>query len=596
MRPGRSVLLLSILLSFEANAQINESFSDGELANGPTWSGDLDLFAVVDEDDDLKLRSNSPGAATYWISTPNALANDCFWEVEVDLRLNTSGSNYVEIHLISEEADPVASQNGWFVRIGGTQDKIELLKKVEGTVSPVLSSPDGVVNSTTSNRLSLRVERSEDLGWTLKYDEDLAGNITTIGPIGDPVIPIGQYFAILIEQNSTASMVNKHFFDDIIVDVLPADTIPPSIVSIAVNDASTIDIQFSEALNAASAEDEASYSVSDGIGSPASVTMISSQSVQLTLADPLLSGVSYALSIAGVSDLAGNAIDTTMQLMIAQQAGPGDLVINELLYDPIGNGSDFLEIFNRSNGAIQLAGLKIMNGSGSTVQLDEDRIMVPGAHLFLTPDTSNIFQDFPNSVKENAIQIALPSFVNTSGSAVLLAANGQQLDRFDYHDDLHFDLVDDTEGFSLERVDPDRPTDDPTNWQTASDLAGRATPGFRNSQYSLAPEPQGSLTIDPAIFSPDNDGYQDQLTITYQFDADGFVGTLMIFDVEGRKVRELFASKIMGISGSISWEGLADDGRKCAIGPYIVMLEAFDLKGNVERFKKTVTLAHHLDR
>jgi len=31
------------------------------------------------------------------------------------------------------------------------------------------------------------------------------------------------------------------------------------------------------------------------------------------------------------------------------------------------------------------------------------------------------------------------------------------------------------------------------------------------------------------------------------------------------------------------------------MGAYIVMLEAYDVSGNVEKFRKTVTLAHRLD-
>ncbi len=102
------------------------------------------------------------------------------------------------------------------------------------------------------------------------------------------------------------------------------------------------------------------------------------------------------------------------------------------------------------------------------------------------------------------------------------------------------------------------------------------------------------MTIDPPIFSPDNDGHQDVLTITYNFDQDGFAGSIMIFDLAGRQVRQLMANKLLGTSGSISWDGILDDGSKGRIGPYIVLMEAFDLDGNVRRSRKTITLAHHL--
>ena len=38
-----------------------------------------------------------------------------------------------------------------------------------------------------------------------------------------------------------------------------------------------------------------------------------------------------------------------------------------------------------------------------------------------------------------------------------------------------------------------------------------------------------------------------------------------------------------------------DGGSLARMGPYIVVLEVYDLAGNVEQFKKTVTLAHRLN-
>ena len=61
------------------------------------------------------------------------------------------------------------------------------------------------------------------------------------------------------------------------------------------------------------------------------------------------------------------------------------------------------------------------------------------------------------------------------------------------------------------------------------------------------------------------------------------------------EVRKLMESQLLGTAGAISWDGLLDDGSKGRIGPYIVVFEVFDLEGNTELYKKTVTLAHRLD-
>ncbi|MBK8500089.1 MAG: hypothetical protein IPL52_15020 [Flavobacteriales bacterium] len=42
-------------------------------------------------------------------------------------------------------------------------------------------------------------------------------------------------------------------------------------------------------------------------------------------------------------------------------------------------------------------------------------------------------------------------------------------------------------------------------------------------------------------------------------------------------------------------DGLLDDNSKGRVGPYIVVFEVFNLEGNTERYKKTVTLAHRLN-
>ena len=102
------------------------------------------------------------------------------------------------------------------------------------------------------------------------------------------------------------------------------------------------------------------------------------------------------------------------------------------------------------------------------------------------------------------------------------------------------------------------------------------------------------ITIDPAIFSPDNDGHQDVLTIAYKFDEPGFVGTMKVFDLAGREVRTLMNNELLGTSGAVSWDGLMEGNELARIGPYIIFLEAYDLAGNVEKVRKTVVLAHRL--
>jgi hypothetical protein len=220
---------------------------------------------------------------------------------------------------------------------------------------------------------------------------------------------------------------------------------------------------------------------------------------------------------------------------------------------------------------------------------------LPGAYVVITTNTVNIASVYPQSHTDRFVENALPSYNNGEGTVVLQGPDGTTLDLFNYSDDLHFTLVNNPEGYSLERVDPDRPTSDNTNWQTAADIAGRATPGYRNSEFSVTNNASGDMTIEPAIFSPDNDGYQDLLTVGYRFDQPGFVGNMIVYDMAGRETKKLMENLLLGTQGAVSWNGIMDGGSLARMGPYVVVLEVYDLAGNTERFKKTITLAHRLD-
>lgn len=862
--------LLGLLLvghCADARAQVSDDFEDGDFTVGTAWAGSSALFVVVDDAGDKVLRSSSPIAATYYLSTPNTLVNDAQWEFFIDLRFSTSGANYVDVFLMTDAANLTTGVSGYFVRIGGTADRLELFRSDAGAATSLgVQSPDGVVNSSSSNPFRVRATRSTAGLWALLFDDGALGTYTLAGAASDATYTTSTHFGVRIEQSSAASVVNNHFFDDFSVSVIPVDNTPPAIVSVIAASATQVDVHYSEPLDPAfvgsydivpfigvsaqvldgtdptlvhvtpatvltsgntyglsgsGARDlvgnvsidagifEFNYSVpavadfrdvvineimadpspvvglpevefieivntttdktfdmngwtitdgsstgtlnslslhpgdhliltaignpplfaafgavqglspfpslnndgdalvlkdgtgttidavtyelawyqdilkaaggwtleqidptspcsgaanwrasNDGAGGtpgaqnsifaivpddaapalasvqvsgPSTIVLVFNEqmdaaslasgtysiaptiavssavpsgttNVQLTLATPLVVGTTYTITVTDVSDCPGNAIGSanTAAFALPEPVAVGDVVINEVLYDPVVGGSDFVELYNRSNKVLSLAGWKLANvtggvvGSGITITA-ASFLLLPGAYALITEDGLSTAALYPQSHVDRFVEADMPSYNNGEGSVVLQAPDGTQLDRFDYTDDLHFALVSNTEGYSLERVDPLRPSSDNTNWQTAADIAGRATPGFLNSQYAAAPDASGEISLDTEIFSPDNDGFQDVLTIGYHFDQAGFVGNLTIFDVVGREARTLMENKLLGTEGSISWDGMLDGGSLARMGPYVVLLEVFDLDGNTERFKKTVTLAHKLE-
>ncbi|HRN36602.1 MAG TPA: lamin tail domain-containing protein [Flavobacteriales bacterium] len=373
------------------------------------------------------------------------------------------------------------------------------------------------------------------------------------------------------------------------------DTVPPLLVQAFVLDSVTLDLLFNEPMDQAGLL-SGTYSIDPVLGI-ANIAVVAPDRVRLTLSAPLIEGVVHTVTATDVNDCPGNPIGAgnTATFALPQPISKGDVVINEVLYDPRGSGSDFVELYNRSQKVVSLAGLKFANGSGSVQPITPDAYLLrPGQYVAVATNVSNVLTNYPLGRADRMLQATLPSYNNGSGTVIFLGAAGDTLDLFNYSDALHFALLKSVDGVSLERVDPDRPTADNSNWHSAAADVNFATPGYQNSQYAPAPAARGEITIDPAIFSPDNDGYQDLLTIVYRFDEPGFVATMKVFDIAGREVRTLMNNVLLGTSGAVSWDGLMDGHELARIGPYILYMEAYDLAGNVEKFRKTVVLAHRL--
>lgn len=446
-----------------------------------------------------------------------------------------------------------------------------------------LKEPGGTtIDALTYSDQWYQDELKADGGWTLERI--------------DPTTPCSSadnWAASNDPQGGTPGQQNSVF-------AIVPDITAPALIAVLVNSATELELVFSETMNAPSLL-AGTYAFTPSL-SVALVEVLSTTAARLTLSSPMVIGQSYTVTVSTVADCTGNTIGSgnSAGFALPEPVLPGDVVINEVLYDPAGSGSDLVELYNRSNKVLSLAGWKLANETdgviGSALTITSAAVLLlPGEYIAVCEYAGNIATQYPLGHSDRYLEADMPSYNNGEGVVVLQDPLGDTLDRFAYDDDLHFLLLNSTDGVSLERVDPDRPTADRTNWQSAAETVGYATPGYRNSQYADSPAANGELTIAPAIFSPDNDGYQDILTMSYRLDQPGFTGTMTIFDVAGREVVQLMNNELLGTSGSVSWNGIMEGGALARMGPYVVVFEAFDLSGNVERFRETVVLAHKLN-
>lgn len=321
--------------------------------------------------------------------------------------------------------------------------------------------------------------------------------------------------------------------------------------------------------------------------------------VQLKFNTPMQVNTVYtitAANITGCNNVAGSPGQARVGLPADAMAG--ELIVNEILFNPRTNGYDYVEFYNRSNKIFDATRLYTANRStsgaiNSVYSLSSIPWLVfPGDYFVITEDADNLALNYlvknPDAV---LVLSSLPSYPDDKGYVLILDAQGNIIDEVDYRDDWHFKLIDNREGISLERIDPGGPSQDKSNWHSAASTAGYGTPTYKNSQYKQSQVIAATIDAFPKVFSPDNDGVDDIATIQYQVTEPGYVANITIFDAAGRPVRSLVRSALLGLKGYWNWDGLDDKGGKLPVGIYIVFTEIFNLQGKTHKFKQAIVLA-----
>jgi flagellar hook assembly protein FlgD len=153
---------------------------------------------------------------------------------------------------------------------------------------------------------------------------------------------------------------------------------------------------------------------------------------------------------------------------------------------------------------------------------------------------------------------------------------------------MHFTLIDEKSGVSLERISPDVSTGNPGNWHSAASTEGYATPGYKNSQAMEVQQSKQPFSIYPLVFTPDDDGHNDITTFNYLVNKPGNMASIVIYDVEGRQVRMLANNVLLATEGFFSWDGTDNRREKVRTGRYIIYFTLFDMQGKKQAFKETV--------
>ena len=407
------------------------------------------------------------------------------------------------------------------------------------------------------------------------------------------------WIASTAENKGTPGAINS------VYNSMHTDNVAPRLLGVIILSPLSIQVDFNKSINLTQLTDVNNYHINNSLGKPvaAEVVGINGSSVKLTLGNPIITGVESLLTVINLVNCAGLPIDpdtNTAVILMTPAIKLNDILISEILFNPATDGVDYVEVYNATERTLDLKELTISNsaatGSGATKR------MLTFNSAFISPKTYWVLTANPEVVKQNynvknpkqmLMVSGLPSYSNESGTVALWKSD-ELIDEVAYTEKMHHALLKDLKGVSLERVSFLKSGNDVGNLQSAAASAGFGTPTYQNSQFEDA-NVKNLIILDSKTFSPDNDGFEDVLSIDYKFKENGNLVSINIFTDKGILVRRLTRNTTLSTQGTLSWDGLNDSGQLCKLGIYVLKINIFATSGSTDSLTRTCVLAGKLN-
>ncbi|MDR1380432.1 MAG: lamin tail domain-containing protein [Tannerella sp.] len=267
---------------------------------------------------------------------------------------------------------------------------------------------------------------------------------------------------------------------------------------------------------------------------------------------------------------------------------PLGIVINEILPDPFAGGSEYIELYNRSNRPLSLSGLSIAirrpDGSLSAhYPLSAVRETIrPDSYAVLTKQAGGVADFYFTSSQEAIYETKLPALNNEGATVVLFRTSGETvIDEVSYSEKWHDVSIKNMKGVSLERISPEADSQDPANWTSATAEVGYGTPGYKNSQYRNGDSGNSTFIGTPG-YVPGFDYY----LLAYRTGKPGYRCRAEVYSTGGKKMAEILNNQLIAQEGEFRWDGKGLDNGRLSPGVYIFYAELYHSDGNHVKIKK----------
>ena len=353
------------------------------------------------------------------------------------------------------------------------------------------------------------------------------------------------------------------------------DLTPPLLTSAVLTTPTTVTLGFNEALDPVTANTAGNYQVYE-TAAPGNTIAVLSAVLQANPAEVLLtlagsaSGTPHTVRVNNVEDVAGNPIAANTTLDIFEAGGPVDIVINEVMKDPLilsdANG-EWFEVYNAGSNPVDMNGWTIRddgfdshvidNGGPLIIGAGEYKVLVRNAAA-MTGEGVAVFYEYAGITMGNA-----------DDELILEAPGAVLIDGIAWDDGITWP---DLSGYSMQWTGVGD-NNDGTTWEDFGSPAfgsgDRGTPGSPNDWLSPVPGAGLKTALNPNYPNP----FNPKTSFSFSLDKTERV-TLAVYDVRGGRVATVVESVLPAgrYDQQFSWDGLDSRGVPANSGTYFFRL------------------------
>jgi len=313
----------------------------------------------------------------------------------------------------------------------------------------------------------------------------------------------------------------------------------------------------------------------DELGESDSVTVV----LDLSFLSSGIHTLEILIDVAGDTNPDNNSVHYQLTIRFIDKV----LTLNEFHFAPDPGIPEFIEINNLSSDPQNLEKWGISDSDTTQVRYLPSIILPPAVYVVVCED-STLLPFLPLDGILLVPEKGFPSLNNTGDAIFLFEPTGRIIDSLTYTPDWGGD-----NGRSVEKFNPTMESSIKSSWGTCVSKE-KFTPGIQNSIFFESLPSAGRIKLNPNPFSPDGDGFDDVIYISYNLPFSQAYITIQVFNSEGRMVRTLVKSLASGSEGVITWDGYSNRNKRARIGLYLLKISAVDQhsKQSVEWVKEVV--------